>query len=70
MEIASTSPIAMRTIASAVSTTKRIAREMAPLLCMGAAIASLARPATTPSHAIIFDLALVKCQRQEILVSC
>jgi hypothetical protein len=43
---------------------------MAPLLCMGAAIASLARPATTPSRAIIFDLALVKYQRQEILVNC
>jgi hypothetical protein len=67
METASTSLIAMSHLASAISTTKRIVRGMAPLLWpIQTTIASLARPTTTPSRATI-DLAWMKCQRQAIL---
>jgi hypothetical protein len=64
MEPASTSPIAMSPIASAVFTPNLIVMELRALLCMGAlAIAWINRTTTTPSRAIIFlvDLALVKC---------
>jgi hypothetical protein len=55
METVSTLPIATKTVAGAISTTKRTVWGMAPVYPVQTQIASLTRLPTSPSHAIIID---------------